>query len=257
MFNRSLVLAVMFLFAAANVFAAPVKLVDDSAGQGILFESEDNKLRFIVGAEYESVFERSLEDNVDIEFQSAAGEFAVQFDETFKVYGTIGQAMGIEETEKDGADTIKYDIEDTVIWGAGLAVNLFEAKGVKFFTDAGYRTMEDADYDSVNYNGTSFTPADLGIIAKAGWEEWHLALGASKKFDIATVYGGVRYSEVEASMDVTIPSLAYNAKVDGEAEDNVGIFLGAKITPSDNFSINIQGRFIDETAMTLGATFKF
>ena len=49
-------------------------------------------------------------------------------------------------------------------------------------------------------------------------------------------------------------------KIDGksEADKNFGIFLGTDIYVIPNkFSVNIEGRFIDETAFTIGANYKF
>lgn len=256
--KKNFVLALILSIIATGVaYAAPVKLVDDAAGKGIIGGFMDGKLLMTAGAEYDNVFKRELEENVDVEFQSASGELALQYDNRVKAYVTLGQAMSIEETETDGADTINYDIEDTMIWGVGLAANLYEVEGFKVFTDLGYRTMEESDYKSITYNGTVYNLSQLGVLAKASWEEWHLALGVSKKIDIVTAYGGVRFSQVEATTDVSIPSISYNAKADANGKNDVGVFLGAKISPLDNFSIDIQGRFIDETAMTIGATLKF
>jgi hypothetical protein len=46
-------------------------------------------------------------------------------------------------------------------------------------------------------------------------------------------------------------------KVDFENEDNFGIFTGADVIFNDVFSINCEGRFIDETAVTAGAKVRF
>jgi hypothetical protein len=43
-----------------------------------------------------------------------------------------------------------------------------------------------------------------------------------------------------------------------EADDNFGAFLGTDIyIIPDKLSVNIEGRFIDETSGTIGVTYRF
>lgn len=42
-----------------------------------------------------------------------------------------------------------------------------------------------------------------------------------------------------------------------KADNNVGVFIGSDYNITKNLSVNVEGRFIDETAMSIGATYKF
>ena len=76
----------------------------------------------------------------------------------------------------------------------------------------------------------------------------HVAPFVAKDFGKFVPYAGVKYSDVQIEMD------------GGEtlnAENNVGVFVGADFKFNPTFSLNMEGRFIDETAMSLAAAFTF
>jgi len=82
--------------------------------------------------------------------------------------------------------------------------------------------------------------------------EWHVAPYIAKKLGNFVPYLGVRYSDARL-----------NAKDEGgdkakvKADDNVGVFVGTDYKLGDSWKLNLEGRFIDETAMSVGATYRF
>jgi len=77
--------------------------------------------------------------------------------------------------------------------------------------------------------------------------EWHIAPFVSKSLGNFIYYAGFKYSDFRLKSDEETLTLS--------ARDNVGAFLGADIKISKSFSLNIEGRFIDETAVTMGGAF--
>lgn len=61
---------------------------------------------------------------------------------------------------------------------------------------------------------------------------------------------------MEASVKATYAGTTYDLG-SADADKVVGLFVGCAITPFESFSIDLQGRFIDETAFTVKATYKF
>jgi len=87
--------------------------------------------------------------------------------------------------------------------------------------------------------------------AKATVQEWQIAPYVAKKLGNFIPYLGVKYS------DQRINYKDEDMKMKMKATDNFGVFLGTDYKIGKNFSLNIEGRFIDETAMSVGATYRF
>ncbi|MBU4376692.1 MAG: outer membrane beta-barrel protein [Candidatus Omnitrophica bacterium] len=87
-------------------------------------------------------------------------------------------------------------------------------------------------------------------------QEWHIAPYIAKRIDDLTPYLGVRYSDME--LEIKSPSESgWTDDHKYEADDNVGVFLGTDYKISENLTLNLEGRFVDETAMSFACTYKF
>ncbi len=102
-----------------------------------------------------------------------------------------------------------------------------------------------------------WTPADdfEGEGDKITIQEWQVSPYVGYKIGNFVPYLGVKYSDLRMKAE-------WGGDDSGEwekakADDNFGTFLGLDYKPSDNWTLNIEGRFIDETAMSVGATYKF
>ncbi len=105
-------------------------------------------------------------------------------------------------------------------------------------------------------------PSMLGVPYKAETEieEWQLALTAGYKMDKITPYGGLKYSDVSLETEVAWDDpVGGPSKVEQEfdSDKNFGIFAGVDIDIIKNLGVNIEGRVIDETALTVGVKYKF
>lgn len=87
--------------------------------------------------------------------------------------------------------------------------------------------------------------------AKVTVQEWQIAPYVAKKLGNFVPYFGVKYSDQRSNYKDE------DTKIKIKADDNFGVFLGTDYKIGKNFSLNIEGRFIDETAMTVGATYRF
>lgn len=86
---------------------------------------------------------------------------------------------------------------------------------------------------------------------KATVQEWQIAPYVAKKLGNFIPYFGVKYS------DQRLQYKDEDVKMKIKAADNFGVFLGTDFKLGDKLSLNLEGRFIDETAMSVGATYKF
>jgi len=122
--------------------------------------------------------------------------------------------------------------------------------------DAQYLTHK-SDYGrkisaSVYDNSGKLIPAysnynSVDNIGKATVSEWHIAPFVAKNIGNFNYYAGFKYSDFRLKADEENLTLS--------AKDNVGAFLGTNIEVSKSILLNIEGRFIDETAVTIGGAF--
>jgi opacity protein-like surface antigen len=68
-----------------------------------------------------------------------------------------------------------------------------------------------------------------------------------------TPYLGAKYSDVRIKSKVDEVDVKFKFK----ADDNVGAFVGISYKIMEKLKVNLEGRFIDETAMSFGLTYKF
>lgn len=107
---------------------------------------------------------------------------------------------------------------------------------VRFYDDAGVLMPAYSIDDFTNDAGSSTIT------------EWHVAPFVAKDFGRVVPYLGFKYSELEINPD---------NEDSFSAEENIGIFAGANFKLTDRFYLNLEGRFIDETAASLAAMFTF
>lgn len=112
-----------------------------------------------------------------------------------------------------------------------------------FTVTAGPDIGDTASYESAE--------EEMNWTAKTTVQEWQIAPYIAKKMGNFIPYFGVKYSDLRGQYKEE------DMKIKFKADDNFGVFLGTDYKIGKNFSLNIEGRFIDETAMSVGCTYKF
>lgn len=102
--------------------------------------------------------------------------------------------------------------------------------------------------DTVSYGSAE---EEMNWTAKLTVQEWQIAPYIAKKIGNFIPYFGVKYSDMRGQYKDE------DMKIKFKADDNFGLFLGTDYKIGKNLSLNIEGRFIDETAMSFGATYRF
>ena len=83
-------------------------------------------------------------------------------------------------------------------------------------------------------------------------KEWQVAPYIAKKIGKFTPYTGVKYSDLRSRItDMQGDKIHYKAK------NNIGTFVGTEYSINKNLALNVEGRFVDETAVSVGASYKF
>ena len=91
------------------------------------------------------------------------------------------------------------------------------------------------------------------------WRQWQADVDLSYRIDLFTPYFGVKYSGTEAKLGVIPVPISGN----GSGSDHfrtrtpVGIFIGCSISTGKYFMLNIEGRLVDEDAVTISGDLRF
>ena len=195
------------------------------------------------------------------------------------IFVKLGMASANWEAKHKGPgypdEKFEFDDDWDFAWGIGAKVKIFETLGgLRFMGDAQYLSYKvdgdfkidgkDLDQDILEYLRWFDSNATFSADSEVEIKEWQIALYVNQTFGNFSPYAGVKYSECDVDFEfkgsgqVSGDPYSFNIEGDAEADDNFGIFLGTDIYIIPNqLSLNVEVRFIDETAGTFGLTYRF
>jgi hypothetical protein len=254
MFRKIVFAVTVVIFTCSLASAAPVRVPSNVFRADSVIDEMDGKLLMGVGAEYDHVDKIKFKESQQANYDSASGLISLTYDKKYSVYGTFGDMLGFEFSDTDGD---KANFDDSFMWGAGANGVILEHEGYQLFADGSYTATVDMDVNKLTVDSMVFTKADFipGASATGKLEEWQVALGVAKDFEWIKPYAGAIYLDSKVSAEASSGSNSISASV--KNKDKVGVFVGVQINPIKGLGINIQGRFIDETAVMGSVTYQF
>jgi len=265
MVRLTCLLMCLLLIAGISVaYAAPVGNIATPSvlKKGLIIQDEQGQYGVIVESENDITWDRNLKDQYsDTEYSFFGGKCGILFMDRYIAYGILGAGKALQKFQADG-NNIKWDTDYSFVWGIGGTAMLYETKVQELWNgtfriglDGRYRQSH-LDVDKVTGDSTNFNLTPSAVTSsKYELDEWQVALAVSYQIENVIPYVGVKYSDTTGEAETTANGTEY--KVDLEADDNVGIFTGCDLVLNDMFSINVEGRFIDETALTAAAAIRF
>ena len=261
--KRFVGLAICLLFIASTtlVYAAPVGNISTPAvlKKGLIMQDQQQEYGIIVASENDIVFDRNIKDQLgDTELNFYGAKTGVIVNDKALIYALLGAGNMSEKFTILGS-SLKYETETGFVWGVGGSLIAYEKKIdnniLRIGIDGRYRRI-DLDIEEVTIDGTKYKLSDAGLTGVVyELNEWQVALALSYQVGSFVPYVGVKYSDIDGDAKATESGTEFSA--DMEANDNVGIFIGTDVVIADSASINIEGRFIDEEALTIGAAIRF
>jgi hypothetical protein len=221
--------------------------------------------KFALSGEYNNVLDMDLKKNGDVtggeveESYQGYAKLAVGISDNVNLYARLGAANLKEKLKwsNNTSHTIKYD--NGLLWGIGG--NGIYDLGNNF--GIGGNLQIDAwfvDADSIS-GDNSPTFVDKGSLNNS---EFQASLYLKYTCDLGvkiTPYAGGYYSYFDSRIDKTLKYQDTNGTIytcgDIKNDDNFGVLLGLDVTATDKITLNIEGRFIAETAVTCGVCYKF
>lgn len=237
---KKLVMAFIGVLGLGSVaLAAPV-------GDVFNFTSGEES-QFITRLQADFVFDRDGADSGEsIESQSYAAQIGYEVSKQFTPYVLLGAFEG----EYDYSGVVAIESDMNFMWGAGISGVLWTSEGgIEIGYDAKYRQAE-LDIDSVTILGSGITVPDSSV----DYADWQAAVLVSKNFNGIRPYAGVKYSDYELD-NLTLAGTAIDGS--SEADDNLGVVAGLSIDIVDSLSADVEGRLLDEEALTASLTWRF
>ena len=180
-----------------------------------------------------------LFDIMDVYTKLGIAEYGLKGD----VY--VGDVKHVQEN-LSGANAFLYG------GGLRLAKELKEGWTIGF--DMQYLTSaNDLDFRAVNIISGA---TSIAKYTDCRMQEWHVAPYLAKKMANFTPYFGAKYSELRLTQAEPNDPKRWNNLV-FNADSNVGVFTGIDWNFVKNFTLNIEGRFVDETAISIGTEYRF
>lgn len=139
------------------------------------------------------------------------------------------------------------------LWGVGVRGILYEDEEICL--DMGGRFEQSSCEPSwLASNGVPQPVAHSMLY----WREWQIDLDLSYQIDIFAPYIGVKYSNVRVELsNFSEPISAKGGSDHFKNRIPLGIFIGCGLSSSKYFLLNIEGRLIDETAVTVSGDIRF
>jgi len=246
------------------VNAAPVgNIAAPAIMKSLLLTGDDEvKLGIIAAGEGDIVFDRKIKDEYgDVELSFYGSKIGVSLFDKAIIYGLVGAGSAQEEIDISGTK-VEFETETDFAWGVGASVIAYETKIDGFGNgilrvggDIKYRSAEPS-VDKVTIGSVVYDlPNALITDSSVEYNEFQTALGLSYQLDKFIPYMGVKFCGLDGDVKATLSGTEY--KDSFEEEESVGMFVGTDILIGDSISLNVEGRFIDEEAISFGASIRF
>jgi hypothetical protein len=139
-------------------------------------------------------------------------------------------------------------------WGVGARAVLFEWGNCDLGLGGRYSSV-DSQPSWLTVDGINAPVAGT----HCRWREWQVNLDVSYHIDILTPYIGVKYSNAHTRIGDFTTTIATNGSGSNQFENRVpvGLYLGCGFSTGKYFMLNVEGRLVDEEAVTISGDLRF
>lgn len=244
--------------------------VADPKGEGVFSLKKNRNFAIKVGVDTEFVFDRDLKasDASSAQFSEAQwymGKIGCVLFNRVEPYVKFGYAHMVAKWNEVGADA-KLESNTGFAWSLGSKVLVwdFEKPNLRLIAD-GYYRIADLNAEQGFYDGRTLAiePGSSRFFIR----EWQISLIAATDIEVSTMskgsdflgvtrivpYAGVKYSDISGRLrTIWQGNSNYNNPGKIESKHKFGIVAGCDFVGPNSISVNLEGRFIDETALTAG-----
>ncbi|HSW86804.1 MAG TPA: hypothetical protein VLG49_04815 [Rhabdochlamydiaceae bacterium] len=149
---------------------------------------------------------------------------------------------------------VRYKIKGQFAWCFGVEGIIYEHKNTIVSVNVNY-FQSLPKIHAITAGGIAVEPHG----AEINYLEWQGSVGVSQAIGLFLPYIGVEYSNARAMFKKmqALNSFFPESEFTMRSEHKIGIFLGCSITPGKTAILNVEARFVDETALTLSGLIRF
>lgn len=187
-----------------------------------------------------------------------AGTATLNIVDRFDIYTVLGSSRSCGDWRFIDAagDVHQIEVEThyEFLWGVGARAILFEWGAVTLGTGGRYENCCSRPSWLTN-NGAN---VDVNR-TKVNWHSWQIDLDVSYRIELLTPYIGAKYSNVKVDLGNFDTSIAANGSGTNHFKNSnpVGVFIGCSLSTGEYFMLNVEGRLIDEEAVTISGDVRF
>jgi len=264
---RKFALLIGTFAAFATLHAAPVG--NTSAPQIIqegFFISCDNWFNFRAGYEGDFVADGRMKQyqqgagRVDTYEQwTNSGTVTANLLDRIDVYGVFGSSRAqadwrFGDISAATVTRIEMETKYSFLWGVGARAILYEWCNTSFGLGGRYSS---SNYEPVWLTADGFIQPVSG--SHFHWREWQINMDASYRIDLFSPYIGIKYSNARTELKNFSVPISANLVGSNSFKNRipVGLYVGCTLSTGQYFMLNIEGRVIDEEAVTISGDFRF
>ena len=257
---------IVSVLSSVAVYAAPVGNIATPSllKKGIVYEKGDTDFIVTASGEIDLTFDQNLKHAADdTEYYFFGVKTGLLVADRFMPYAMLGGAAANKQQFQIGSHKVRWDTDYDYAWGLGCTAMVFEKELSSFKQgilrigiDGKYR-QSFLDVNKVKLDDNTALKANDPNLIEAVYElkQWQTAVGISYQINQMVPYLGLKYSGSAGRASANISSGEFVNKFANKY--NVGIFLGGDFVVNDSFTLNIEGRFIDETALSISGATRF
>ena len=182
------------------------------------------------------------------------GVITCGFNDRVELYGALGNTSLHIEQKPFSNLRLKYGTSDAFSWEIGGRVLLAYWSNFHLGIDAKYfKSNPKIKKISINGDAISLHGATFDS------EQWQVGLGVSHRFNYWAPYIGVKYSNIWGKFKYgdVLKLSPWGHSMNFENRFPLGPFVGCSFFLQRGLNINIEGRWVNETAMTVSGDFRF
>jgi len=251
-----LLFASLPLFGLYNGNPALPEIIDEG-----FFFCKENWIAVKAGYERDWVFDRGMKAVSKVSrridrFKSLSdqGVLILNIINRIEIYGSVG-AMRIEAYHSPRPLLRnKYETQNQLTWGVGGRGLIYQWGQTMLSVDLKYQHA----HPTIKWITQNGAPIPLRTNARISYHEWQIGLGVAHQIDIFSPYIVLKYSNAQARFK-NLPRMLLGNTTHFRTKNRrkFGLALGCSLSNSSRFSMSIEGRLIDEQALTLAGTIKF
>ncbi|MBI1953820.1 MAG: hypothetical protein HYS41_06840 [Candidatus Omnitrophica bacterium] len=272
---RGKILALFLVITGLNLLMAQAAFAGMVGGPIVKAQSDEEELedfyRIRVGVESDFVFDRDLTvpggiGSQENSGQSHAARISYSPAAPVELYALAGVAdLELESTDNRTLELVKEDFDFGFMYGGGISAQqdfLEEFWDLKIKMDAQFVQWEsDLNQWSGSINGT-FSTTTGNVRARA----YHAAftIGRTLEFGYGdwqvTPYLGGRWSQMTAEendLDINLTAADDLSESGWRSDDHAGVVAGLSIQFKEDWLLGVEGRFVDETAVSAVGSYRF